>query len=248
MASWDYGSFTHSGFRILNNKTSGEIGYVKSTPAGASTAGLLLLEADGSNWAATSYVLKLSTDDNDCYPLIITNGASQTFYVSRGGACNAASLDCGAGSIVGGNIASAAGYSFVRYTSNGGNIDCKAVTELLEITAGNGLAGVNTVGNLAPADALILGVTTRGTQAPGGGATIFDVGVTGGGNDDSLISDSAVALNTTAVTPGGNDNTQMPLANATATTLVLTTDANVVGASLIVRIALYYYSFTAQTS
>jgi len=124
----------------------------------------------------------------------------------------------------------------------------RSIIEEVTIAVGTGSAGVNTVGNLAPAGSLILGVAVRVTQAPGGGATTVTVGVTGGGNPDSLLAAIATALGTTGVSPGGNDGTQLPIANGAATTLVLTTDSDVTVSDMKVRVAVFYIDLTAPTS
>lgn len=126
--------------------------------------------------------------------------------------------------------------------------DIRTTSELVTIAAGNGAGGVVTSGNLAPNDSLIMGVVARVTQAPGGGATTFDVGVTGSGNVDSLLDGISTANGTTANSAADNDGTQLPLLNDAATTLTITTDGNVTGASLIVRLIVFYNQFTEPTS
>ncbi len=49
-------------------------------------------------------------------------------------------------------------------------------SEEITIPVGQGVPGVNSVGDLCPADSFILGAGVRVTQAPGGGATLFDAG------------------------------------------------------------------------
>lgn len=127
-------------------------------------------------------------------------------------------------------------------------LNTKSVTELLTIAAGSGAAGVATAGNLAPAGSLILGATVRVTQAPGGGATTFDLGVTAG-DLDGFADNVAVALGTTGTSlVDGEAAAVRPLYNRTATTLTLTTDANVTGASMIVRITVHYIDLTAPSA
>jgi hypothetical protein len=66
-------------------RTSGNIWSIKATPATASTAKLLRIEADGANWGAGARVLELVSDDDDAKPLAVNNGAGDTAYIERGG-------------------------------------------------------------------------------------------------------------------------------------------------------------------
>jgi len=65
--------------------TSGILMSLKSTPASASTAVIMQLEADGANWASGARVLEIITDDDDALPFVINNGSTDTFFVSRSG-------------------------------------------------------------------------------------------------------------------------------------------------------------------
>jgi hypothetical protein len=130
----------------------------------------------------------------------------------------------------------------------GAELGIKSITEELTISVGNGSGGVTTSGSLAPANSNIKGAVVRVTQAPGGGATTLDVGVTGSGNLDALIDGVSTALNTTGTSPGNNDGTQLPLVNASAATLTVTTDSDVTVSDMKVRIVVFYEQFTAPTS
>jgi hypothetical protein len=132
--------------------------------------------------------------------------------------------------------------------ANGSQFEWKTIDEELTIAVGQGTGGVATSGSLAPSNSLIMGVACRVTQAPGGGATSWDLGITGSGNVDELIDNQAVALGTTANSPADNDGTQLPLANGSPTTLTLTTDANVTVSDMKVRIVVFYVRFTAPSS
>jgi hypothetical protein len=146
-------------------------------------------------------------------------------------------------------------YSLLRWNAlmlGGGkasycNIKATAIEEVT-IPVGQGAGGVATAGNLAPANSLIFGAAVRVTDAPGGGATELDVGITASGNQDELIDGIAVALGTTGVSPTNNDGTQLPIANGSATTLTLTTDANVTVDEMKVRVVVYYMEMIAPTS
>jgi len=131
----------------------------------------------------------------------------------------------------------------------GGFCGIKSITEEVTIAVAEGATPVVlTAGNLAPANSLIFGAVARITDAPGGGATTVDIGVTGSGNLDTLVDGMSTALNTTATTAADGDGTQLPLMNAAAATLTLTTDADVTGDEMKVRVAVFYMEFTPFTS
>ncbi len=135
--------------------------------------------------------------------------------------------------------------------SKGAFAGIKSITEEVTVAIGTGAGGVASAGNLAPANALILSAVFRVTQAPGGGATLLDIGRTGGGNLDELIDGASCdvlgeAGNTVA--DRAADTTQLPIANPAAATLTLTTDANVTGTDMKVRVAVFYIDLTEPTS
>ncbi len=132
--------------------------------------------------------------------------------------------------------------------SKGSFLNAKSITEELTIPSGQGAAGVATSGNLAPANSNLKGVTARVTQAPGAGATIFDIGITGSGNQDELMDGVSTAIDTTGTSPADNDGTQLPLLNGSATTLTVTTDVNVTVVDMKLRIVTYYEEFIPPTS
>lgn len=121
-----------------------------------------------------------------------------------------------------------------------GYCDWAALEEEVTIAEGSGAAGVATTIKV-PNWALVIGAAVKIKQAPGGGATTLDVGITGSGNLDALIDGMSTALNTRAASAGNNDGTQLPLANTNETTITLTTNFNVTGASLIVNVAVYFF-------
>jgi hypothetical protein len=132
---------------------------------------------------------------------------------------------------------------------NGAWAGIKAITETITVPVGSGLDPVvESSGNLAPANSLILGATARVTTAPGGGATTIDLGVTGSGNLDALVDGMSTVATTTATTPADGDGTQLPLTNAVAATLTVTTDADVTGSEMVVKVTVWYLVFSAQTS
>lgn len=112
--------------------------------------------------------------------------------------------------------------------------------EEITIAVGQGAAGINTAANLAVADSIIVAVAVRVTQAPGGGATIFQVGRTGG-NIDEFIQNLAVALGTIGTSAADGDGVNAgPVHNAANNTFVVTTDANVLVSDMKIRICVWY--------
>lgn len=117
----------------------------------------------------------------------------------------------------------------------------QARTETLVIPVGQGAAGVATVQNLVEASSTVAGCCCRVLEAPGGGATTIDIGRTNGGNLDEFIDGIGTALGTTGTFAANHDAaTTTPFLNAMDDTLTLTTDANVTGNQMRVRIVTYY--------
>jgi hypothetical protein len=144
------------------------------------------------------------------------------------------------------------GGNTLQYASTGGaTLGIKSITEETTIPVGSGFDPVvETTANLAPASSLILGATFRVTDAPGGGAATIDIGRSGGGNLDELIDGkSCDVLNETGSTLAGDgDGTAMPINNASAAKLTLTTDADVTGDDMKVRITVFYLDMSAPTA
>lgn len=149
--------------------------------------------------------------------------------------------------------------SFVRFYANpqfyftmpslGCSFELGREEEEITIPVGQGAAGVNSAGNLVPENSTIIGVSCRVTQAPGGGATTLDVGRTGGGNLDEFIDGIATALGTTGTLAANHDAATIgPVLNAAADTVTLTTDANVTGSDMKVRVVVFYRKEIPPTS
>jgi hypothetical protein len=68
-----------------NTQTSGNVVSIKSTPGSSSTAVVMRLEADGTNWGSGAHVLEIISDDDSCIPLTVNNGSANTFLVTRPG-------------------------------------------------------------------------------------------------------------------------------------------------------------------
>ncbi len=120
--------------------------------------------------------------------------------------------------------------------------------EEVTIPVGQGAAGVNGAQNLAPENSIIVAVAVRVTQAPGGGATLFDVGRTGG-NTDEFIQNLAAVLGTRSNSAADGDGVNAgPINNAINNTFVITTDANVTISDMKVRICVWYQLIQAPTT
>lgn len=123
---------------------------------------------------------------------------------------------------------------------NTSNLQFRKNNEEITIAVGQGAAGVNTAINLAMANCIIAAVAVRVTLAPGGGATTFSMGRTGG-NIDEFIQALAVALGTTGTSAANGDGVNPgPVHNAAANTFVITTDANVTISDMKIRITVWY--------
>lgn len=135
-----------------------------------------------------------------------------------------------------------------KFGNFGDRLQITHVQEELTIPVGQGAAGVVTAANLAPANSTIIGCVCRVTQAPGGGATTIDIGRTGGGNLDEFIDGIATALGTTGTFAANHDAATVgPVLNAAVDTLTLTTDANVTGTDMKVRIVIFCREEIAPT-
>ena len=131
-------------------------------------------------------------------------------------------------------------------TTTGAAYEIKTISELVTVAVGSGAAGVETSGNLAPAG-IILGCAFRVTQAPGGGATELDIGITGGDLAALIDGKSCDVLGETGDMAADGQLAYQPI-NRTAATLTLTTDSNVTVSDMIVRVVVWYAEITAPTS
>jgi hypothetical protein len=68
-----------------NTQTSGNVVSIISTPGSSSTATVLNLEAQGTNWGSGSGVLRIITDDNSAVPFTVNDGATDVVVFGRGG-------------------------------------------------------------------------------------------------------------------------------------------------------------------
>jgi hypothetical protein len=145
-----------------------------------------------------------------------------------------------------------ASYMQMDFGGDGGEAKytTKMISELVTIPVGSGnTPTVDSAANLAPANSIIKAVVVRVTQAPGGGATVVSVGRKGG-NEDEFIDDISTALATTGNSVANNDGvlTAADMWNATASKFTITTDADVTGTDMKIRIAVWYDLITDQTA
>lgn len=127
-----------------------------------------------------------------------------------------------------------------RYDLNQGVEFSAYLTEEIRIPVGQGAAGVLSVANLCRIDSIILGCVGRVTQAPGGGATLFDAGRNPIGPAEFAV-DVAVALGTTFASPtDGDASNDGPVRSAADSKVKITTNANVTGSDMKVRVTVWY--------
>jgi hypothetical protein len=129
--------------------------------------------------------------------------------------------------------------------TNGSTYNSRSISEEVTISVGNGSAGVATSTNMAPVG-LIRGVAFYVSQAPGGGATELDIGITGGDIDGYIDGASCDVLGE----DGDfftNGTLAVPVIVRSATTLTLTTDSDVTGSDMIVRVVTFYEDITPPT-
>lgn len=113
-------------------------------------------------------------------------------------------------------------------------------TEEITIAVGNGLAGVVSAASMFQPNSIVLSVHYRVTQAPGGGATTFDIFRTGIGGD-ALIDNSPVAVGQVGNSIVNSDGTHDgPFYNTNTRTLTIQTNANVTGSDMKVRVCVNY--------
>jgi hypothetical protein len=129
--------------------------------------------------------------------------------------------------------------------------DMSMIAEEVTVAVGEGNTPVvASSSNLAPANSIIKAVSCRVTQAPGGGATVVAVGRTNGGNTDEFIDDISTAVDTTGNSVANNDGalTHDDMWNASADTFTVTTDADVTGTDMKIRIVVWYEQIVAPTA
>jgi hypothetical protein len=129
-----------------------------------------------------------------------------------------------------------------------GKCTFSTLTEVVTIAAGANTAVTSTVS--IPALSTIYGVVVRVNQAPGGGPTKFNVGITGG-DTDAIIDNAAVTVGGTFDMVANGDGTYtFFVPNIAASTFTVTTTdgadtpTNVTGASFLLRLTAFYITRT----
>ena len=124
--------------------------------------------------------------------------------------------------------------------NNGESQSIRTRNEEITIPVASGAAGVVSVANLFSPNSIILSVHARVTQAPGGGATTFDVYRTGIAGD-LHINNMPVAVDGVGNSIVNSDGTHDgPFYNANTLTLTIQTDANVLVTDMKVRVCVNY--------
>ena len=113
------------------------------------------------------------------------------------------------------------------------------VTEEITVPVGQGAAGVWGAECLNPGDSIILGVVTRITQSPGGGAALVSAGRAV--NIDEYLDDGTVALGDTSTSAADGDGVNAgPIHNDTDRVMKITTDVDVTISDMKIRVTTFY--------
>ena len=120
--------------------------------------------------------------------------------------------------------------------------------EEITIPVGVGVPpGAPSISNLLEAESIILGVVARVSQAPGGGATLWNLGIVG--NIDKYLASIAVALGSTGVSPADSDGDDLgPHYQVAGDTLKIVTNANVTVSDMKVKITVFFIRLYPQES
>ena len=137
--------------------------------------------------------------------------------------------------------------------SYGSRFGMKFMEEEVTIAIGEGNTPIVVSStNLAPVGSAIFAVSFYVTQAPGGGATTLSIGITGGDADEfvqtascDLVTESALSILGSA---GDGTITGLKANAGAATTFDLTTDADVTGTDMKVRVTIAYFDFSAASA
>ena len=141
--------------------------------------------------------------------------------------------------------------SLLKFSATSGSkLTATTINQLVTIPVGSGNTPVVVSStNLAPANSVIKAVAVRVTQAPGGGATVVSVGRTNGGNTDEFIDAISTAAGTIGNHASNSDGTltYTSMLQDAADTFDITTDADVTGSDMILRITVFYDFITDHT-
>ena len=134
--------------------------------------------------------------------------------------------------------------NIVQYGLNGEMIFIVKIMEEIEVAAGNSSAWGSLA--LGADDSVILAVVTRITQAPGSGATLVHVGRSL--NPDEFLMSGPVALGSVSESASDGDGVNVgPVFNDIARVFKVTCNAGVIGASLKIRVTVFYIKMYAPT-
>lgn len=115
-------------------------------------------------------------------------------------------------------------------------------SEEITVPVGQGAAGVWGALTMNPGDSIILGVVTRITQAPGGGATLVSAGRSV--NIDEWLDDGTVGLGDTSTSATDGDGVNAgPIYNDTDRVMKITTNNNVTVSDMKIRVTTFYINF-----
>jgi hypothetical protein len=132
--------------------------------------------------------------------------------------------------------------------TKGATFGIQSQTEELTIAVGAGSGGVATTMTV-PSGTMLISASFYVTQAPGGGAATFTAGVTGGAADglaNGCATTLAAAVTSWANTTGGT--LTAPLVVRTASTITVTTNANVTVSDMKVRVVISYLTQGTPTA
>lgn len=136
------------------------------------------------------------------------------------------------------------GGAFIQLTdpNHGSLIFFVQCTEEITVPVGQGAGGVWGAGAMNPQDTIILGVVTRITQAPGGGATLVSLGRSV--NIDEYLDDGTVGLGDTSNSAADGDGVNVgPFYCDDSRVMKVTTNANVTGSDMKIRVTTFYIRF-----
>lgn len=132
--------------------------------------------------------------------------------------------------------------------SEGEGLIYARMTEEVIVAIGQGVPGINSSANLCPANSIILGVVCRITQAPGGGAGLFDLGRNPVGPEEFVSNASTVVNSVYTCAADGDGSLDGPFFNDVARPIKVTTISDVTISDMKIRITVFYVTLFPPTS